>query len=106
MTGEAEPPAPARPASVEPLHELLSQLPDELGRLVFTHASWSTRRADSYERLAFLGDSVLGLAVTTHLFPRLQADQYGPGRLTRSALRLSRAGPAGLWPSGSGCRAG
>ena len=25
----------------------------------------------SYERLAFLGDSVLGLAITTHLYPRL-----------------------------------
>jgi ribonuclease III len=42
-----------------------------------------TRRADSYERLAFLGDSVLGLAVTTHLWPRLQADTHGAGRLTK-----------------------
>ena len=42
-----------------------------------------TRRSDSYERLAFLGDSVLGLAVTTHLFPRLEADRFGPGRLTK-----------------------
>ena len=50
---------------------------------VFTHASWTTRRADSYERLAFLGDSVLGLAVTTHLYPRLAADQFGAGRLTK-----------------------
>ena len=83
MTDDAEPTGPARPASVEPLQELLSQLPAELSQLVFTHASWTTRRADSYERLAFLGDSVLGLAVTTHLFPRLQADQYGPGRLTK-----------------------
>jgi ribonuclease III len=41
------------------------------------------RRADSYERLAFLGDSVLGLAVTTHLYPRLGADAYGAGRLTK-----------------------
>jgi ribonuclease-3 len=41
------------------------------------------RRAESYERLAFLGDSVLGLAVTTHLFPRLEAEQYGAGRLTK-----------------------
>jgi ribonuclease III len=48
-----------------------------------THASWVTRRADSYERLAFLGDSVLGLAVTTHLFPRLEAEQFGAGRLTK-----------------------
>jgi len=48
-----------------------------------THASWVERRADSYERLAFLGDSVLGLAVTTHLWPRLRADTHGAGRLTK-----------------------
>jgi ribonuclease-3 len=41
------------------------------------------RRSESYERLAFLGDSVLALAVTTHLFPRLEAEQYGAGRLTK-----------------------
>ncbi len=41
------------------------------------------RRADAYDRLAFLGDSVLGLAVTTHLYPRLDAEAYGAGRLTK-----------------------
>ena len=41
------------------------------------------RRSESYERLAFLGDSVLGLAVTTHLFPLLDAASYGAGRLTK-----------------------
>jgi ribonuclease-3 len=41
------------------------------------------RRAESYERLAFLGDSVLGLAITTHLYPRLDADVYGAGQLTK-----------------------
>jgi len=50
---------------------------------VFTHASWTERRSNSYERLAFLGDSVLGLAVTTHLYPRLAADRNGAGRLTK-----------------------
>jgi ribonuclease III len=50
---------------------------------VFMHSSWTSKRSESYERLAFLGDSVLGLAVTTHLFPRLDADRYGPGRLTK-----------------------
>ena len=50
---------------------------------MFTHASWTDRRAASYERLAFLGDSVLSLAVTTSLYPRLEADQYGAGRLTK-----------------------
>ena len=65
------------------LHELLEQLPTELAGPVFTHSSWTTRRADSYERLAFLGDSVLGLAVTTHLYPRLDPGRFGPGRLTK-----------------------
>ncbi|ADB52106.1 ribonuclease III [Conexibacter woesei] len=65
------------------LADLLDRLPDDLARQVFTHSSWTDRRADSYERLAFLGDSVLGLAVTTHLYPRLEADRYGAGRLTK-----------------------
>jgi ribonuclease-3 len=50
---------------------------------VVTHSSWTDKRSDSYERLAFLGDSVLSLAVTTHLFPRLEADRFGAGRLTK-----------------------
>ena len=50
---------------------------------MFTHSSWSERRSDSYERLAFLGDSVLALAVTTYLFPRLEAERFGAGRLTK-----------------------
>jgi ribonuclease III len=65
------------------LRELLDQLPDDLAIPVFTHASWTERRSESYERLAFLGDSVLALAVTAHLYPRLQADQFGAGRLTK-----------------------
>jgi ribonuclease-3 len=50
---------------------------------VVTHASWTESRAASYERLAFLGDSVLSLAITTHLFPRLDAEGHGAGRLTK-----------------------
>jgi ribonuclease-3 len=65
------------------LQALLDQLPPDLATPVFTHASWTSSRADSYERLAFLGDSVLGLAVTTHLYPRLEAERYGAGRLTK-----------------------
>src|SRR5665811_2326074 len=61
----------------------LGELPADLARQVFTHASWSERRGDSYARLAFLGDSVLALAVTTHLYPRLEADRFGAGRLTK-----------------------
>ncbi len=65
------------------LGELLEELPEDLARQVFTHASWSERRGDSYARLAFLGDSVLALAVTTHLYPRLEAERFGAGRLTK-----------------------
>ena len=65
------------------LTDLLDELPEDLSRQVFTHASWSEKRSDSYSRLAFLGDSVLGLAVTTFLYPRLEAERYGAGRLTK-----------------------
>jgi ribonuclease III len=68
---------------VQRLRDLLDEVPEELRQQVFTHASWTERRADSYSRLAFLGDSVLGLAVTTFLFPRLEAERYGAGRLTK-----------------------
>src|SRR5207249_4503292 len=37
--------------------------------------------ADSYERLAFLGDVVLSLAISTHLYPRFE--DFGAGRLTK-----------------------
>jgi ribonuclease-3 len=65
------------------LAALLAGLPEDLARQVFTHASWSERRGDSYTRLAFLGDSVLALAVTAHLYPRLEAERFGAGRLTK-----------------------
>ena len=65
------------------LTALLDDLPPDLSTQVVTHASWTERRSDSYARLAFLGDSVLGLAVTAHLFPRLEAERYGAGRLTK-----------------------
>src|ERR1700735_3548642 len=65
------------------LRSLLEELPEELARQVFTHASWTDRRSDSYTRLAFLGDSVLALAVTAHLYPRLEAERFGAGRLTK-----------------------
>jgi ribonuclease III len=68
---------------VDKLRALLDELPEDLRQQVFTHASWTEKRADSYSRLAFLGDSVLGLAVTTSLFPRLEAERYGAGRLTK-----------------------
>jgi ribonuclease-3 len=85
VTNSSQPSASDRPTDGSPtaLHDLLEQLPPELAAPVFLHSSWTAKRSESYERLAFLGDSVLGLAVTTHLFPRLDADRYGPGRLTK-----------------------
>ena len=59
----------------------MERLPDDLARQALTHASWVAERSAGYERLAFLGDSVLGLAVSTHLFPRLE--NHGAGRLTK-----------------------
>jgi ribonuclease-3 len=65
----------------ESLAELLSELPEDLRRQAFTHASWVEHRAEAYERLAFLGDVVLSLAVSDHLYPRFE--RYGAGRLTK-----------------------
>ncbi|MGA2006367.1 MAG: putative dsRNA-binding protein [Solirubrobacteraceae bacterium] len=71
----------------------MAELPEDLYRQVFTHASWTARRSDSYARLAFLGDSVLALSVTTHLYPRLEAEQFGAGRLTKIRAQAV-SGPA------------
>jgi ribonuclease-3 len=65
------------------LRALLENLPEDLAAAAFTHSSWTPRRSESYERLAFLGDSVLALAITAHLYPRLEAERFGPGRLTK-----------------------
>jgi ribonuclease-3 len=56
-------------------------VPDALARQALTHASWVERRQDSYDRLAFLGDSVLGLAISSDLYPRFPS--AGAGRLTK-----------------------
>jgi ribonuclease III len=70
--------AGSRPESLE---EVLGELPDDLRRQAFTHAAWVAHRAEAYERLAFLGDVVLSLAVSDHLYPRFE--RYGAGRLTK-----------------------
>jgi ribonuclease III len=52
------------------LAALIADLPDDVRRQALTHSSWTERRVDSYERLAFLGDSVLGLSVAGELYRR------------------------------------
>jgi ribonuclease-3 len=65
----------------EELRRLLDGLPLTLRRQALTHSSWVERRSDSYGRLAFLGDSVLGLAIAEHLFRRYPEADIG--RLTK-----------------------
>jgi ribonuclease III len=47
----------------------------------FTHASWASARTSSYERLEFLGDSVLELAVAHALYER--HPDFSEGRLAK-----------------------
>jgi ribonuclease-3 len=58
------------------LAKLVASLPEDLRRRALTHSSWTEDRAESYERLAYLGDSVLALAVADELrrrFPGIDA---------------------------------
>ncbi len=72
-------------ASAEPaetaLAALIEELPADLRQQALTHSSWTERRVDSFERLAFLGDSVLGLAVAGELFERF--GELASGGLTK-----------------------
>jgi ribonuclease-3 len=67
--------------SVEALAGLVAALPGDLRRLALTHSSWTDGPPDSYERLAYLGDSVLALAVAAGIFERFPA--IDAGGLTR-----------------------
>ena len=63
--------------SVAALSDLVAQLPEDLRRQALTHSTWTEARADSYERLAYLGDSVLALAVARDLVGRFSAEDAG-----------------------------
>jgi ribonuclease-3 len=52
------------------LADLIDELPEGLRERALTHATWTEQRTDSYERLAYLGDSVLALAVAAELVER------------------------------------
>jgi ribonuclease-3 len=52
------------------LADLIAELPGELRHQALTHSSWTEERVASYERLAYLGDSVLSLVVASDLFRR------------------------------------
>ncbi len=64
-------------SAVAALSALIDELSEDLRRQALTHSSWTERRIDSYERLAFLGDSVLGLSVASELLGRYPAIAAG-----------------------------
>jgi ribonuclease III len=63
------------------LAELFADAPEELRRQALSHSSWVETRPNSYGRLAFLGDSVLGLSVAALLFT--EHPQADIGELTK-----------------------
>ena len=67
--------------SVEQLGALFDGLSERMRHNALTHSSWAEQRTDSYGRLAFLGDSVLGLAVAEDIFSRFPRSDIG--RLTK-----------------------
>src|SRR5436309_13844140 len=73
MAGRAARPqtgAATRHVGADALEQLIDRLQAERLEHVFTHTSWAPDRASSYERLEFLGDSVLELAVARELYDR------------------------------------
>jgi len=72
------------------LLSLAERLDEDTLQQVFTHSSLVVERSRSYERLEFLGDSVLSLCVTTELYRRFPG--YAEGHLARlRAYVVSRA---------------
>lgn len=72
---------PASDSPVAPLSALIAELPEDLRSQALTHSSWTERRIDSFERLAFLGDSVLALSVAGNVFENFE--DLAAGGLTK-----------------------
>jgi len=66
---------------VAALSALIEELPEDLRKQALTHSSWTERRVDAYERLAFLGDSVLALSVAGYIFEEFE--DLAAGGLTK-----------------------
>jgi ribonuclease-3 len=67
--------------SPDRLRRLIAELPARRREHVFTHPAWAPDRSSSYERLEFLGDSVLELAVARALYERYP--EFSEGRLAK-----------------------
>src|SRR3990170_4843678 len=68
-------------AGSDELGRLIDELPEARRDPVFTPGSWAEDRAESYERLEFLGDSVLELAIARAVFDRF--GDASEGRLAK-----------------------
>jgi ribonuclease-3 len=74
--------------SVAALAALVGDLPDDLRRRALTHSSWTENGSASYERLAYLGDSVLALAVAATIYERFpEVDAGGLTKIHNHAVR-------------------
>ena len=99
------------PRPGETLMDLVGSLSPDLLQRALTHSSWVGERTGSYERLEFLGDSVLGLAIASALYSRFPEREEG-GLARLKAFVVSRAscvaggGEDGPGVSGSRTRAG
>lgn len=89
--------AEERKPDVAALAELIDELPAELRRRALTHSSWVDEAADSFERLAYLGDSVLALAVALELFGKFpRADAGGLTQIHNKAVSGVSCSEVGL----------
>ena len=74
--------------SASALSKLVAELPEDLRVQALTHSSWTEQRTESYERLAYLGDSVLALAVARDLVDRFpEVDAGGLTKVHNQAVR-------------------
>jgi ribonuclease-3 len=77
----------ARERKQSTLAQLIRDLPEELRSRALTHSSWTEDRTESYERLAYLGDSVLALAVAEDLYRRFpEVDAGGLTKIHNQAV--------------------
>ena len=84
-------------SAVAALAALIDELPGELRAEALTHSSWTEDRVDSFERLAFLGDSVLGLSVVSDLFARFtDVDSGGLTKVHNQAVSGVSCAEVGL----------
>ena len=83
--------------SAAALSDLIAELPEELRRQALTHSSWTEDRIESYERFAYLGDSVLALAVARDLVGRFpDVDAGGLTKIHNQAVRGASCAEVGL----------